>query len=153
MFIPPHIRRYRRRHPKGLPGRNIGQFCDPSAIGIFIDRFGRVQQNFVDFSYGAVYWRINIGNSLDGFHITQRVFSGKAIPNCGQVDKDQISQITLCFVTQTNQNRAVIQLFDPFMRFGIQKFLRYVHCKLSFLFMIGFIPSMHVFVLLKRCVI
>ena len=107
-----------------------GDLDDPRAVGVGVERFGRVGQRLVHRADGAADGAEHIGDGLDGLNVAERFTGGDLIALGGQVDEDHIAQRVLGKIGDADDGSVAVHL-DPLVGLGILQFSRDVHDRSS----------------------
>ena len=99
---------------------------DPCAVGVGVQRLGRVGERFVDLADRAADGADHVGDRLDRLDIAEALTGGDAVALGGQVDKDHIAQRILGKIRNADHGDVAVHL-DPLVGLGILQLSRDVH--------------------------
>ncbi len=104
-----------------------GQLEQPGAVGILVDRVGRVGDRLVDGGDGARDRRVDVAGGLDRFDHGGVVARGECLADLRQFDEHDVAQRVLRVFGDAHGQAAVFFAAHPFMGFGVFQVGRDVH--------------------------
>ena len=101
-------------------------FDDPAiAVGVGVDG-GSILEGGVELDDLTLDGHQKVGNGLHGLDATEGLASLDGVAFAGDVDKDDVAQLVLCIVSDTNESKFAFNS-HPFVVLGVLQICRNVH--------------------------
>lgn len=110
---------------------DLANLEQPGFIGGFVDHLRRVEHGFVDGGDGTRHGREDVRDGLDALDVGDRCADLGLVALGREVHKYEIAELLLGVVGQADLRGLIVGKEDPFVAFGVEKFVR-AHINFSF---------------------